>query len=168
MAQKQDRNTKIKLGNFCVLQEHLISNLKSEINFLKNQLLVKDTSIQDVITFLKGAVAKKVDNSAYLSGSTIVVNAHEPPVNGDLLNSKPKESAIRSDSKMRNNKEKSSTETSINSNANNNIERQRRETEEENESVSRTIQTEYNDQKDQNKSQKLVILGDSMIKNIKG
>ena len=76
------------------------SNLSeiSEINFLKNQLLAKDTFFQDEFTFLRRqlseALAKKVDTSAYLSTSTIAVNADEPPVNGDLVNSKPDESAI--------------------------------------------------------------------------
>ena len=70
--------------------------------------------------------------------------------------------------KKTNTKEKSNTETNVNSNASNNIERQKRETEKKNESASRTIRTEYNGKKDQNKSQKIVILGDGMIKNIKG
>ena len=43
MAQKEAGNTEIRLGNFGILYERLISNLKSEINFLKNQLLAKDT-----------------------------------------------------------------------------------------------------------------------------
>ena len=132
MAQKEDGNTEIRLGNVGILYERLISNLKSEINFLKNQLLAKDTFFQDEITFLRRqlseALAKKVDTSAYLSTSTIAVNADEPPVNGDLVNSKPEESTIRSDSKKTNNKEKANTETNVNTNASNNIERQRRET----------------------------------------
>ena len=45
---------------------------------------------------------------------------------------------------------------------------QRRETEKKNERASRTIRTEYNGNKDQNKSQKIVILEDSIIKNISG
>ena len=98
MAQKEEGNTEIRLGNVGILYERLISNLKSEINFLKNQLLAKDTFFQDEITFLRRqlseALAKKVDTSAYLSTSTIAVNADEPPVNGDLVNSKPDESAI--------------------------------------------------------------------------
>ena len=134
----------------------MISNLKSEINFLKNQLLAKDTFFQDEITplcrQLSEALAKKVDTSAYLSTSTIAVNADEPPVNGDLLNSKPEENAIRIYSKKTNPKEKSNTEMNVNSNASNNIERQRRETEKKNESSSRTIRSEYNGKKDQNKS----------------
>ena len=36
MAQKEDGNTKIMLGNVGILYECLMSNLKSEINFLKN------------------------------------------------------------------------------------------------------------------------------------
>ena len=128
----------------------------------KNQLLAKDTFVQDEITFLRRqlseALAKKVDTS-YLSTSTIAVDADEPSVNGDLVNSKPEESAIRSDSKKTNTKEKSNTETNVNTNASNNIERQRRETE-KNESALRTIRTEYKGKKDQNKSQKIVILGD--------
>ena len=63
---------------------------------------------------------------------------------------------------------KNKAETNINSNASNNIERQRRETEKKNESASRSIRTEYNGKKDHSKSQKIVIHGDSMIKNIKG
>ena len=98
IAQKKDGNTEIRLGNVGILNKRLISNLKSEINFLKNQLLAKDTFFQDEITFLRRqlseALAKKVDTSAYLSTSTIAVNADEPPVNGDLVNSKPDESAI--------------------------------------------------------------------------
>ena len=143
MAQKEDGNMEIRLGNVGILYERLISNLKSERNFFKNQLLTKDTFFQDEITFLRRqlseALAKKVDTSAYLSTSTIAVNADEPPVNGDLVNSKPEESAIRSDSKKTNTKEKSNTETNVNSNASNNIETQRRETEKKNESASRTI-----------------------------
>ena len=127
---------------------------------------------QDEITFLRRqlseALAENVDTSAYLSTNTIAVNADEPPINGDLVNSKPEESAIRSDSKKTNTKETSNTETNVNSNASNNLERQRRDTGKKNESASRAIRTEYNGQKDQNKSQKIVILGDSMIKNIKG
>ena len=80
----------------------------------------------------------------------------------------PEESAIRSDNKKTNTKEKSNTETNVNSNASNNREIQRRETQKKNESASRTIRTKYNGKKDQNKSQKIVILGGSMIKNIKG
>ena len=86
------------------------------------------------------------------TASTIAVNADEPPVNGDLLNSKPEENAIRIYSKKTNTKEKSNTEMNVNSNASNNIERQRRETEKKNESASRTIRSEYNGKKDQNKS----------------
>ena len=172
MAQKEDGNTEIRLGNVGILYGHLISNLKSEIFFLKNQLLAKNTFFQDEIAFLlrqlSEALAKKVYTSAYLSSSTIAVNADEPPVNGDLVNSKPEESPIRSDSKKTNTKEKSSTETNVNSNASNDIERQRRETEKKNKSASKTVRTEYNCKKDQNNSQKTVILGDSMIKNIKG
>ena len=58
--------------------------------------------------------------------------------------------------------------TNVNSNASNNRETQRRETEKKNERAARTIRTEHNGKKDQNKSQKNVILGESMIKNIKG
>ena len=63
MAQKEDGNTEIRLGNVGILYERLISNLKSEINFLKNQLLAKDTFFQDEVTFLRRqlseALAKK-------------------------------------------------------------------------------------------------------------
>ena len=103
MAQKEDRNTEIRLGNVGILYERLISSIKSEVNFLKNQLLAKDTFFEDEITFIRKqlseALAQKVDTSAYLSICTVAVNADEPPVNGDLVNSKPEESAIRSDSK---------------------------------------------------------------------
>ena len=105
--------------------------------------------------------------SVYLSSTTVAFNADKPPANGDLVNSKPEESAIRSNSKKTNTKEKSSTEMNVNTNASNNVERQRRETEKKNESASRKTRIEYNGKKDQNKSQKIVILGDSMIKNIK-
>ena len=101
MAQKEDGNTKIRLRNLGILFERLISDLKSEINFLKNQLLAKDTFFQDEITFLyrqlSEALAKKVNTPAYFSTSTVAVNADEPPVNGHLVNPKPEESAIRSD-----------------------------------------------------------------------
>ena len=107
---------------------------------------------------LSEALAKKVDSSTYLSSSTVAVNVDEPPVNEDLANSKPEENAIRSDSKKRNTTEKSNIETNINSNANNNVETQRRETKKKSEIDSRTIQTEHNGKKDQNKSQKIVIL----------
>ena len=53
MEQKEDGNTEIRLGNVGILHERLISNLKSVINFLKNQLLAKDTFFQDEITFLR-------------------------------------------------------------------------------------------------------------------
>ena len=143
MAQKEEGSTEIMLGNVGILYERLTSNLKSEKNILKNQLLVKDTFFQDEIAFLcrqlSEDLAKKVDTSAYLSTSTVVVNADKPPVNGDLVNSKLKESAIRSDSKKPNTKEKSNTETNVNSNASNNREIQRRETQKKNESASRTI-----------------------------
>ena len=103
MAQREDGNTEIRLGDLGILYKWLISNLQSEINFLKNQLLAKDTFYQDEITFLRRqlseALAKKVDTSAYLSTSTVAVNADEPPVNGDLVNLKPEESAIRRDNK---------------------------------------------------------------------
>ena len=134
MAQKEEGSMEIRLGNFGILYEHLISNLKSEINFLKNQLLAKDTFFQDEITYLRIKLSEALT-------STIAVNADEPPVTGDLVNSKPEESAMCSDSKRTNTKEESNTEMSINSNANNNTERQRRETEKKNESASGTIRT---------------------------
>ena len=49
----------------------------------------------------------------------------------DLVNSKPEESAIRSDSKRANTKKKSNTETNVNSDGSNNIERQRRDRKEQ-------------------------------------
>ena len=110
---KEDGNTEIRLGNVGILYERLISNLKSETNCLKNQLFAKDTFFQDEITYLRRklseALAKKVDTSAYFSTSTIAVNADEPPVTGDLVNSKPEESARHSDSKRANTKEESNT-----------------------------------------------------------
>ena len=47
VAQKEDGNTEIRLRNVGILYERLISILKSEINFLKNQLLAKDTFFAD-------------------------------------------------------------------------------------------------------------------------
>ena len=168
IAQKEHKNTKIKLGNPL---RTLDIEPKIRKKLFKKPAPGKGHFFLDEITFLRRQVsetlAKKFDTSAYPSSSTIPVNADERPVNGDLVNSKP-ESSTRSDSKKTNTKEKSSIETNVNSNASNNAERQRRETKKKNESVSRTIQTEHNGKKDQNKSQKIVILGDSMIKNIKG
>ena len=70
MAQKEDGDTEVRIGNVGILYERLISNLKSEINFLKNQLLAKDTFFQVEITFLHRQLSevfsKKVGNSAYL------------------------------------------------------------------------------------------------------
>ena len=66
---------------------------------------------------------KKIDTSPYLSNSTAAVYADEPPVNEDLANSETEKSAIRSDSKKKNTKEKSYIETNVNSNANNNVKR---------------------------------------------
>ena len=43
MAQKGDGNMEIRLGNVDIFYKSLTSNLKSEINFLKNPLLAKDT-----------------------------------------------------------------------------------------------------------------------------
>ena len=64
MAQKEDGNMEIILGNVRILCGSLILNLKSEINFLKNQLLGKDTFFQDENTFLRRqlseVLAKKV------------------------------------------------------------------------------------------------------------
>ena len=47
MAQKEDGNTETRLGNVGILYERLILILKSKINFLKNQLLAKDTFFAD-------------------------------------------------------------------------------------------------------------------------
>ena len=41
------------LGNVGILYERLILNQKSEINFLKNQLLAMDIIYRDEITFLR-------------------------------------------------------------------------------------------------------------------
>ena len=64
MAQKEDGNMEIILGNVRILYGSLILNLKSEINYLKNQLLGKDTFFQDENTFLRRqlseVLAKKV------------------------------------------------------------------------------------------------------------
>ena len=109
-----------------------MSNLKSEVNFLKNQLLAKDFFFGDEVAFIRRqlseALVKKVNTSADLSSSIAAVNVDEPPGNWDLTNAKPEESAIRSDSKKKDTKEKSNTETKVNSNANNNVERQKIET----------------------------------------
>ena len=43
MTQKGDGNMEIRLGNVDIFYKSLTSNLKSEINFLKNPLLAKDT-----------------------------------------------------------------------------------------------------------------------------
>ena len=130
IAQKENGNTEIRIGNVGILYERLISNLKSEINFLKNQLITKGTFYQEEIKFicrqLSEVLSKKEDTSAYLSTSTIAVNADEPPVNGDLVNSKPEESAIRSNSKKTSTKEKSNTGMNVNSIACNNVEKQRK------------------------------------------
>ena len=73
MAQKEYGNTDIMLENVGIIYERLISNLKSEIKFLKNQLLAKDTFLRDEITFLhrqlSEALTKKGDTSTYLSSS---------------------------------------------------------------------------------------------------
>ena len=73
MAQKEYGNTDIMLKNVGIIYERLISNLKSEIKFLKNQLLAKDTFLRDEITFLRRqlseALTKKGDTSTYLSSS---------------------------------------------------------------------------------------------------
>ena len=128
--QKEAGNAKIMLVNVGIFYGCLISNLKSEINVLKNQLLAKDTFFRHEITFLRRqlseALAIKVDTSSYLSSSTVAVNADESHVNEDLANPKPEESAICSDRKKKNTKEKSNTERNINSNANCNVEIQRR------------------------------------------
>ena len=42
MAQKEDVKTEIMIGNIGILYERLISNLKSEINFLKSSVLCKE------------------------------------------------------------------------------------------------------------------------------
>ena len=75
--------------------------------------------------------------------------------------------AVTAERKTLNKEKKLNTLTNVNSNANENVERQRRETKKKSESDSRTMHTEHNGKKDQNKSQKIVILGDSMIKNMK-
>ena len=75
--------------------------------------------------------------------------------------------AATAERKTLNKEKKLNTLTNVNSNANENVERQRRETEKKSESDSRTMHTEHNGKKDQNKSQKIVILGESMIKNMK-
>ena len=41
IAQKENGNTEIRIGNVGILYERLTSNLKSEINFLKNQLIAR-------------------------------------------------------------------------------------------------------------------------------
>ena len=66
MVQKEG-NTEIMQRNVGILYECLISNLKSEINFLKNHLLAKDAFFRYEITFLRRqlseVLAKNVDSS---------------------------------------------------------------------------------------------------------
>ena len=103
MAQKEEGNTETMLGNVEILFERLISNQKSETNFLKNQLLANDIFFREEIRIfrrqLSEALAEKVDTSAYLSCSTVAVNADEPPVNKDLANLELEECATCGDSK---------------------------------------------------------------------
>ena len=81
MAQKEDGNMEIILGNVRILYGSLILNLKSEINFLKNQLLGKDTFFQDENTFLRRqlseVLAKKVilDVSADVTIGAVIIGA---------------------------------------------------------------------------------------------
>ena len=144
MAQKGDGNTEIMLRNVGNLYEGLISNLKLEINFLKNQLLTNDTFFRDEIIFLRRqlskALAKKVDISTYLFSGSVAVNVDEPTVNEDPENSKHEKSVIRSNTKNINIKEKSNMDSKVNSNTNNNVGRQRRETEKKSENHLRMIQ----------------------------
>ena len=53
---EEDENMEIGLGIVGILYERLISNLKSEINFLKIKLLAKNTFFQDEITSLRKQV----------------------------------------------------------------------------------------------------------------
>ena len=53
---EEDENMEIGLGIIGILYERLISNLKSEINFLKIKLLAKNTFFQDEITSLRKQV----------------------------------------------------------------------------------------------------------------
>ena len=61
MAQKEDENTEIRLGNAVILYERLIPSLKSEINFLKNQILAKDT-----FTFLRRQLSEALGKKSTL------------------------------------------------------------------------------------------------------
>ena len=87
------------LVNVGILYERLISNLKLEINFLKNQLLAKDTFFHGrnyVYPQKRRNLRKNLsEKNQHFFSSTVAVNADEPPVNEDLANSKPEESAIR-------------------------------------------------------------------------
>ena len=88
MAQKEDGNMEIILGNVRILYGSLILNLKSEINFLKNQLLGKDTFFQDENTFLRRqlseVLAKKVilgvsadvTIGAVITGALMIIGAN--------------------------------------------------------------------------------------------
>ena len=116
---------------------------------------------------LSRALVKKVDISTYLFSSSVAVNVDEPTVNEDLENSKHEESVIRSNTNNKNTKQKSKIDTKVNSNTNNNVGRQRTETEKKGESHSKIIH-KYINMKDKYKSQKIMILRDNMIKNIKG
>ena len=53
IAQRENGNTEIMLGNAGIFYERLILNLKSEIDFLKNQVLAKNTFFRDEIKFLR-------------------------------------------------------------------------------------------------------------------
>ena len=53
---EEDENMEIGLGIIGILYERLISNLKSEINFLKIKLLAKNTFFQDEIPSLRKQV----------------------------------------------------------------------------------------------------------------
>ena len=169
-----DRNTvatkrRRKYGNYSRKYWNPLQTLDIEPK-IRNKLSKKSAPckghFQDEITFLRRqvseALAKKVDTPDYLSNSTVAVNPDEPPVNGDLVNSELEESAICSDSEKTNTKEKSNTETNVNSNANNNIERQRK---------MKTSREQYEKnitvRKIKNESQTILILRESMIKNIK-
>ena len=113
------------------------------------------------------ATSRHLSFEAHPSSSTIACNVDQPPANENQANAKPEESATRSESKKKNTKEKSHTETNGKSKADNNVDKQR-ETEKKSESNSRTIRKEQYGKKNQNKSQRVVTLGDSMIKKVKG
>ena len=66
------------LGNVGILYERLILNQKSEINFLKNQLLANDIIYRDEITFLRRQLSEvEIIQRFCTVTSTVVVKVAE-------------------------------------------------------------------------------------------